>query len=517
MSNKNELVQLSLETLSNSTIHAIPNITRNKFKIIKFMWLICFLMSSSACCGFIAKSIMDYLKYDVVSNIQVDYQDRLIFPIVTICDLNMYSTAYANEVNYLLFKSKFPPMDLYLISQILSNILLESIGIDKTKLGYSLDNIIITCKFNNEKCNLGNDFESYFDVNYGNCFRFNSGKNMTGHNVPFKYAYQSGIKLGLELELFIGSSIDNDRIFSFENGFLIIINNDTINSFLHEGIKIPTGYSTNVIINSNVVRKIPKPYSECTENLVSVESYNSESYKKTINGSNGNYYFASCWYVCLQKHIGLNCGCQSTYMNLTFFPELKFCAISFNQDPLYTFKEMQCILHTIRLFTQSLEMKKECDCPIECEFNYYSYTTSFADYPTYQYYKYLINNTLVRKRLAYRAPIDYKSLRESVARVVLFYDNLRQTIVTEDIKTLLSDLISNIGGTLGLFLGNDFHLLISFDSSFFKLNVQNTSIIYKKKHIKSLKYIVLEVVFIFLVEFCTFNIILLEYTQYLHI
>ena len=41
-----------------------------------------------------------------------------------------------------------------------------------------------------------------------------------------------------------------------------------------------------------------------------------------------------------------------------------------------------------------------------------------------------------------------------MARVEIFYDELKETIITESIKTETFDLIANLGGTLGLFLGN---------------------------------------------------------------
>jgi hypothetical protein len=47
-----------------------------------------------------------------------------------------------------------------------------------------------------------------------------------------------------------------------------------------------------------------------------------------------------------------------------------------------------------------------------------------------------------------------QDLKENVARVVIFYDELKETIITQDIKVQLSDLVSNVGGLLGLFLGN---------------------------------------------------------------
>ena len=37
-----------------------------------------------------------------------------------------------------------------------------------------------------------NDFESFWDGNYGMCFRFNSGFNMKGENTPRKSVYDPG-------------------------------------------------------------------------------------------------------------------------------------------------------------------------------------------------------------------------------------------------------------------------------------------------------------------------------------
>ena len=44
-----------------------------------------------------------------------------------------------------------------------------------------------------------NDFEWYYDPYYGNCFRFNSGKNASGEPQPELYANQPGNSGGLKL------------------------------------------------------------------------------------------------------------------------------------------------------------------------------------------------------------------------------------------------------------------------------------------------------------------------------
>jgi hypothetical protein len=50
----------------------------------------------------------------------------------------------------------------------------------------------------------------------------------------------------------------------------------------------------------------------------------------------------------------------------------------------------------------------------------------------------------------------YEELKRSILKVKIFYDELKTTTITQDAKTSLSDFISFIGGTLGLFLGFSF-------------------------------------------------------------
>lgn len=65
------------ETLESSSIHALPNIVRNKYYAIKFVWVFCFLLSSAACGYLIFLSITDFLGYDVVTKIEIKNMNSL--------------------------------------------------------------------------------------------------------------------------------------------------------------------------------------------------------------------------------------------------------------------------------------------------------------------------------------------------------------------------------------------------------------------------------------------------------
>ena len=56
---------------------------------------------------------------------------------------------------------------------------------NRKKLGYDLATTLFSCSYNGEDCNV-DEFEWYFDLNLGNCFRFNSGKDSYGNQTKIK-------------------------------------------------------------------------------------------------------------------------------------------------------------------------------------------------------------------------------------------------------------------------------------------------------------------------------------------
>ena len=76
LKNLKEIRETTKETVENSSIHALPNIVRNKYIIIKIVWIVCFLISFGICCWFIIQSILDYLSYQVITNIKVNYESK---------------------------------------------------------------------------------------------------------------------------------------------------------------------------------------------------------------------------------------------------------------------------------------------------------------------------------------------------------------------------------------------------------------------------------------------------------
>ena len=146
MQKLNEIIS---ELLSDSTAYGLAKIFKRKKLFFKLFWLTFFLMGSGTSVYYICDAITGYFEYEVITKIENKYEQPMLFPTISICP-------YANNA----FDNK------------------------------SLDLIVKQCSFNlNQSCqsNLENYFEQ-FKTYKGDCLRFNSGKNMSGHAIPFFYS-----------------------------------------------------------------------------------------------------------------------------------------------------------------------------------------------------------------------------------------------------------------------------------------------------------------------------------------
>ena len=127
-----------LTVIEDSTIHGLPNIVKNGRIINKLMWAIAFLASFSYCAYLIVNSILAYLQYDHVTQIETVFEQPTQYFTIQFCSKDAKS-----------FNNK------------------------------SLNQLLIKCEFNYDTTCLTNPgafFESYTDPTYTQCFRFNSEK-----------------------------------------------------------------------------------------------------------------------------------------------------------------------------------------------------------------------------------------------------------------------------------------------------------------------------------------------------
>jgi hypothetical protein len=113
---------------------------------------------------------------------------------------------------------------------------------------HTIDEMLVNCRFNNMPCTQ-NDFEAYYSMGAGNCFKFNSGKYLNESNYsPLKRASTPGRRNGLTLELYSGQP---DIIYDLirTTGIVVFIQNSSYSPLTNvEGVFLANGYETDILI-----------------------------------------------------------------------------------------------------------------------------------------------------------------------------------------------------------------------------------------------------------------------------
>lgn len=191
---KRTIVEWSLLT----KFECLSKVFEYKNPLARLVWAAIFLIFSVLTVWLVTKCILDYLEYDIVTKTK-NLNDRpTLFPAVTICNSNSFSSL-ADQDN---FNNN---NESNLTWSELSEKLLNTIEVLKMRaanpsfgdlnrrniLGFPLRSIL-SCRFNGYPCDYDNiekiftDFNWYYSFDYGNCWQFNVGLNYTKNGVDLK-------------------------------------------------------------------------------------------------------------------------------------------------------------------------------------------------------------------------------------------------------------------------------------------------------------------------------------------
>ena len=123
----------------------------------------------------------------------------------------------------------------------------------------------------------------------------------------------------------------------------------------------------------------------------------------------------------------------------------------------------------------------EClkQCPHECNSVTYSQRVSFSEYPSRNYMEFLIKNNVYLSNVLFPPDQhdpnttsrfdDLVLARDSLAKIFVYFDEIKYTKISEEISVTFFDLIANIGGTLGLFIGISLLSFVELFELFFEI------------------------------------------------
>ena len=380
----NDIYSSTIEIFLSSSVHGLPHIFRTKHKSFKIIWILLLISSCCACSYYVFDTISDYFNHDTITKIASTTELNPQFPTVSIC-------------NYFSTKFELKPISFY----------------------YNFEDLRSKWK---------NHFEMYNDTRYGQCYRFNSGKNLTGHNIPIKNATSPSYYYGLELHLYVDSNNDYNRL------KLFVHNHTTLPSSLdNKGFFLVSGSVNYFPIERVFIKILSEPFNNCYENVSSF------SFNKTLIDfiqSKRKYSQDECIKLCqnLLYQEKTDCLCKLTSLEDNL---VKQCV----KNNIY----QNCTSQYIYLF-QKQYVEEICPkyCPLECETN----QLIFSQYSEIITVKGKINDTF-----RYKEFNTYENVSRTFFTIYVYYENLKLTLINQQPKMQPFDLISSLGGLVGLFLG----------------------------------------------------------------
>ena len=306
-------------------------------------------------------------------------------------------------------KSEFPAVTFFILKNPKANI--------------SLDDLLCFCQFNSEYCT-SSDFIQNKD-------RF----GYVSYKFKKKYSYVSGLSFGLQVVINLDKIVyslgnPNKSINNIVDGLRIIIHNDSNDPQYYFGqsnigFNIPREYNNGIIIKRVFSTKLGNPYNNCLNNL---NSFNSELYKYIIESTNFSYTQYDCFSYCMGREL-------YKYLNYSKIDNLYNAyldAISIGKG-----EDLKSIYYS--LIRGEVNTKCSAECPLECDSISYEITNSFT--------------TVISDQFQLLFP--NKSLNNSVI-FNIYFEDLSFTKISQMAKTDIWDLVSNIGGNSGLFIGISF-------------------------------------------------------------
>ena len=249
-----------------SNIVGLSNIVTNKHIPMKVVWIVSVLASFAICAYMIAESVIIYLQYDVISKMSVVYETTSPFPTISVCNSVPFvtdaSTVFVENVMatnnfgfFLNYTDVNVPLEPYkYLSQYLNAVNAYNLSTAAKKtMGLTLDEMLLSCMYSGGACS-SSDFDWYYDVLYGNCYRFNSGKN----NSALKNTTNTGKWNGLRLELYVGSTNDIEMNQPSTGVHLFIHNNtNTLDSM--KGFDAATSTESNIAVSRKFSSRLSEP------------------------------------------------------------------------------------------------------------------------------------------------------------------------------------------------------------------------------------------------------------------
>ena len=409
---KSKRSKLIKEAADSVTLHGLPRAITSEGRIVKTFWLIVFLCSLTVLVFFIYQRVTDYYKYEIYIKTQTKIIQPMKFPAVTICN--------SDRLN----NSEGKPQPAFSMKNMTCN----NSSVDFVSLSREETEFHKACKLflsgSSDTFRFGGEavsgFPELFKTTSGvyPCFTFNKdGKlkqSVGGSGKGVEMILYSDPIDSLKFDLANLSRFDDRR-----RGILVVIHDPEtgLSLDLPSNIALVTGESTEIVLRQKVYFRKPAPFpSKC-------HTKDTTLYKVIP----GRYTTSNCVSSCFQIKLKKKCGKQ------VYGDDIK--------------SQVVCKKEMYKKYPI-----EDCVCPPPCTEIKYNRETSRSVWPQEVHvdssrdsFAQMMNRTL--------GDITPYKLQQRLIQLKIYYQDLVIEEATEEELYGVSNLLSEVGGLMGLFIG----------------------------------------------------------------
>lgn len=309
--------------LSNTSTHALPNVSRSRTVWNRIFWLISFIVFTGLMIYFIIKAFLAYYEYPTTVDTSFMPDQKQLFPAVSFC---LYGGSklesvigplsnYAASINVTLPNDtvQWSSTESLLIRNFFASWVDQDLSTDS--FFFSLPSLMISCTFNSKSCS-ASEFTRFSSQRNGYCYTFNAKSRNISAN-PMRTATMNGGSGLLELKLYthrhqaVPTITEGSwkRWFTLNflyhlsfigTGFIITVHNNVEIPLVEtSALLLEPGKHHRLSYRKRIIQFLPKPYTECSEE-VSPALQNMLQYYYT---DDYGYSQILCLQICQQSYV----------------------------------------------------------------------------------------------------------------------------------------------------------------------------------------------------------------------
>ncbi|CAF3383250.1 unnamed protein product [Rotaria sp. Silwood1] len=457
----------------NTSTHGLPGIARSQSIPNRIFWSISTLAFTGIMLYFIVQAIRAYFEYPSQTSVSIIFEWPQAFPAVTICNYSpirydKFIDPFLNYTNSLNLTNTTDTTNFtFTQSLYVRDFLVYKLnqGDSLKDFVYPLEAMMMSCTYNGLSCSAAN-FTWFLSPTYGMCYTFNAKLKNT-INDGIRYNADNGGNGVLELRLYAHRHQYVPYLSNAVGMVALVHDNAQVPNIDMSAVYLSPGRHHKLGYTKKISYFLPPPYTECNDQV----SLGMQAAFDEYNGPNYGYSRYQCFYVCMQAYIYQTCGCGNPFIwsarSIVLPGTNKITNIS-----LCEIKNPCSGKTRINFMNSKAIWSSYCpDCTEECsniDFNIKSSSLLAPPEFLLDSIKMFVESSNISVSANWSTSM-ISEIQSNYVSLEVSYDTTRTDLYSEQPTLDPVDVLSNVGGQTGLWIGISFLSLMEIAEMIYRL------------------------------------------------